>query len=1128
MKRILLILFFLPMLSLAVSASEKIDGIYYNLDANAKTATVVFHVRYLYSGEVVIPSTVTHEGVDYTVTRIESDAFKRSTDLTSVTIPRSVTSIGSGIFQECSSLTSINIEEGNPVFDSRENCNAIIETASNTLIVGCKGSTIPNGVTSIGKNAFLGCTALTSFNIPNHVVTIGESAFEGCSGLTSINIPNSVTSIGNEAFSGCSNLTKVELNNNDIVSKRYNTSTGSSIITIFGGQVKEYYLGEDVTSIGDGAFYGCSNLTTVQMTDNVTSIGEYAFSGCEKLASVNISNKVTSIGDFAFRNCIKLTSITIPASLTNLEPKTFYNCRLTKVEIHSNAIVSKDESYTSLGSYFGPLVEEYILGEEVTKIGNYAFSGSAITSIIIPNNVTSIGKSAFSGSALTSIYIPVKVTSIGDNAFYNCIGLTSVQVESGNTVYDSRENCNALIETASNTLLLGCKNTILPNTVTNIGDNAFYCCEGLTSISIPNSVKNIGDNAFQGCTGLTTVNLSNSITKIGKNAFLACKGLTSVIIPNSVTIIDEEAFFACDKLKSITIPKSVTNIGYRAFNSCSGLTSIQVESGNTVYDSRDNCNAIIKTADNTILFGCQNTTIPNSVTGIGELAFSGCTCPTPFTIPNNITSIGRSAFMNCTNLTAISIPSSVTSIEDHTFADCSKLTSIIIPSSVTKIGEGAFLHCSSLTDMYYYAEQMPETGNDIFDVSNYRATLHVPADLVDAFSNAEQWNNFKIIEDDYRPFIEDDKVWKVGSTTGITDGIVKMVDRYYFDGDIIIDGKTCKQMMRQRYISSKYPDYDNLSQSPSLSIVGAWYEEDKKVYFYDEDKQSMVLMYDFSIGDNESLQLFDDYPPFMIGPKQTGGIKGFKGVYRDIMIDQNIKSTTWLESVGGIDGPTRNAYPESADPVPEFLMSCTVGDEVIFLNDEYEDGASPVPMGAKKHRFDFTHTVKTKPKAPIKRVKSDACIGSSEREVARPKVKAPRKNKADETVSPEMQSLYGEYNNLQLDINLDPLDEAYIVRITNESGNVVYEKAINAGSIVALNIDISAYAKGRYTVTMENSHETFYGEYDTQTTGIKEVNSNVTRTVQYYSIDGKRIATPQRGLNIIRTSDGKTKKVVVK
>ena len=179
-------------------------------------------------------------------------------------------------------------------------------------------------------------------------------------------------------------------------------------------------------------------------------------------------------------------------------------------------------------------------------------------------------------------------------------------------------------------------------------------------------------------------------------------------------------------------------------------------------------------------------------------------------------------------------------------------------------------------------------------------------------------------------------------------------------------------------------------------------------------------------------------------------------------------------------------------------MSCTVGDEVIFLNDEYEDGASPVPMGAKKHRFDFTHTVKTKPKAP-------------------------RKNKADETESSEMQSLYGEYNNLQLDINLDPLDEAYNVRITNESGNVVYEKAINAGSIVALSIDISAYAKGRYTVTVENSSESFFGEFDTQTTGIIATTNKKEERHYIYNLQGQRLSSLQKGLNIV---DGR--KIIVK
>ena len=1092
-RKILFILLFLPMLQITVSASEKIDGIYYNLDSTKNTAEVVFHVRYYYKGDVVIPSSVTYGGVDYSVTRILPDAFKGSSELTSITIPSSVTSIGGGIFQDCTSLTSINIEEGNTVYDSRENCNAVIETATNTLIMGCKGSTIPNSVTSIGKNAFLGCTALTSINIPNHLTTIGESAFEGCTGLTSLTIPKSVYTIGKDAFKDCGNLTKIELNNNAIVSKDYDYN--SAVNAIFGSQVKEYVIGEDVKSIGKYAFYSCPNLSSVKMSNNITSIGESAFSECRSLTSVDMSDNLTSIGDRAFYGCRSLNSITIPSGVTNLELTTFYECiGLTKVVLNSNAIVSKDYPLTSSFSrYFGPQVKEYVLGEEITGIGKNSFdSCTALTSVNIPSSVTSIGEGAFQNCInLTSISIPKNVTSIGDDVFYNCNGLTSIQVESGNTAYDSRENCNALIRTADNTLIAGCQNTIIPTSVTAIGDNAFIYCTGLNSISIPNSVKSIGNGAFAGCSGLTSISISNGVVTIGKIAFSGCKGLTSITIPNSVTTIDEAAFSSCSGLTSITIPSSVKSIGVRAFQNCSGLTSIQVESGNTVYDSRENCNAIIKTADNTIVFGCQNTTIPNSVTGIGELAFSGCSCPTPFTIPNNITSIGRGAFYGCTNLTAISIPASVTSIEDYTFADCSKLTSIIIPGSVTKIGEGAFLRCSSLTDMYYYAKQMPETGNDIFDVSNYRATLHVPADLVDAFSNTEQWKNFKIIEEDYRPFIEDDKVWKVGTIPTIPGNPVQVVDRYFFDGDTIIDGKTCKQMMRQRYVSPDLPE-----ESPSLTKVGAWYEEDKKVYFYDEDKQSMVLMYDFSIGDNENLSLIDGYPPLIIGPKQTGGIKGFKGVYRDIMIAPNIKSTTWLESVGGIDGPTRNAYPEATDPVPEFLMSCTVGDEVIYLNNLYEDGATPEDLNGKKQRFDFTHTVKTRPKAPRR--------------------------------SREALSLYGEYNERQLDINLNPLDDAYIVRITNGSGNNVYEKAINAGSIVALNIDISGFAKGRYTVTVENSSESFSGEFDTQTTGIKEVSNDVTKAVHYYSIDGKRRTNIQRGLNIIKMSDGTTKKIITK
>ena len=731
------------------------------------------------------------------------------------------------------------------------------------------------------------------------------------------------------------------------------------------------------------------------------------------------------------------------------------------VTIYYNYINNNTElAVTFAGSWYGYVKNEYsgvvVIPEEVTlegsklkvtRIDNSAFSGCYdLTSITIPNSVTSIEEYAFCECrSLTSVIIPDGITSIEKYTFESCSGLTSVIIPNSVTSIGDYafDGCTSLAS------------IIIPNHVTTIGIGAFGYCNGLTSIDIPNSVTSIEDYTFEGCKNLTSITIGNSVASIGNYAFAGCRSLTSVTIPNSVTSIGDYTFFECYGLTSIDIGKSVTSIGEWAFYSCSSLKSI---------------------------------TIPRSVTHIGNSVFFNCYDLNKVFISDleawcNIQFDGDffsryHLYLNNKEITNLIIPESVTSIGNYAFAKCYRLISITIPSGVTNIGDYAFWFCSNLQNIYCYAEQVTETGDKVFENSNYDAMIHVPAASISAYQAAEPWKNFKEIvalpsKDDYRPFVEEGKVWKVGNSTSISDNLVNVVDYYYFDGDTIIDGKTCKQMMCQRYVGPDFSD-DYWTPKPFLTKVGAWYEENQKVYFYDEDKQAMVIKYDFSIGDNESLQLIDDYPSFIIRPRQSGEIEGFKGVYRDVMINQNVKSTTWLEGVGGIEGPTRNVYAEATDHSPEFLMSCTVGDEVIYLNDEYEDGATP--EGARKKRFDFTHTIKTKPKS--------------------------------RTRMGEEQSLYGEYNDQQLGINLDPLDDAYLVSITDESGKAVYEKNVYAGGIIALNIDISAYAKEHYAVTIENSYESFTGEFKTETTGI--------------DVDGDDILTAKDITAVVNVIAGKT------
>ena len=372
---------------------------------------------------------------------------------------------------------------------------------------------------------------------------------------------------------------------------------------------------------------------------------------------------------------------------------------------------------------------------DVTSIGVDAFSNcTSLTSVIIPNSVTSIGNYAFCFcTGLTSVTIPNSVTSIGEGAFSNCTGLTSVTIPNSVTSIDKYAffSCSGLTSVT------------IPNSVTSIGDGAFSNCIGLTSGIIGNSVTSIGNSAFYYCIGLTSVIIPNSVTSIGEEAFSNCTGLTSVIIGNSVTSIGYAAFSFCSCLISVTIPNSVTEIGQSTFRGCAELISIVVKGGNKVYDSRDNCNAIIETATNTLIQGCNNSTIPNSVTSVGKFAFSDCTGMTSVTIPNSVTSIGFYAFARCTGLTSVIIPNSVTEIGSSAFDDCSGLTSVTIGNSVTSILNGAFWRCTGLTSFKSLNPTPPSCGGSyVFNSIPTDCILYVPAGSKEAYANDTYWSYF--------------------------------------------------------------------------------------------------------------------------------------------------------------------------------------------------------------------------------------------------------------------------------------------------------------------------------------------------------------------------------------------------
>ena len=558
--------------------------------------------------DVVIPETVRYNGKDYTVTAIESMAFYKWSGVNSITIPPTIAQIGEYAFTQCYPLRSLIV-----------NLPVIWDNA----FVGyyqVESVSLGDAVTKIGSGAFKSCSGIQSIVFPSSVTTIGNNAFQGCRSLKSITIPNSVTQLGKEVFRGCTSLQSVAVGNSLISIPEGAFRQCTSLTSIdFGNSVKTIYadafrectalesvnLSDAVTNLQKGAFYGCTSLKSVAFGNSMLTLSEDVFRQCTSLTSIDFGNSIKTIGKGAFRECTALSSVNVPNSVNTLGIGAFYGCTALKsVVLGAGLAAIPDEAFRSCTK----LTDVSVLGTITWVSGNafaetqalnrnpdgvvyidkiaYQFDGTmpagttisikdGTTSIVekcfagktelvgieLPNSLQAIGMEAFNNCPnLTSLSIGPAVKSIGNGAFNNCPSLQSIEVSPSNPSFDSRGHCNAVVETASNTLIFGCANTVIPNTVTAIGPKAFSGCTTLQAIDIPNSVTTIGEQAFFNCTGLLSMTLPNSVTSIGQSCFYNCRQMSRLQLPTSVKSVGETIIGGLYGLRHFSCPANVFNM----------------------------------------------------------------------------------------------------------------------------------------------------------------------------------------------------------------------------------------------------------------------------------------------------------------------------------------------------------------------------------------------------------------------------------------------------------------------------------------------------------------------------------------------------------------------------------------
>lgn len=625
-----------------------------------------------------------------------------------------------------------------------------------SLFEGCTeitGVSIPYGVREIGDYAFWDCASLEEVTLPYGVSTLGDQVFFNCVGLSEMTLPATLEKIGLAAFGNTSIAKfKVDTQNQFYVVKGdlLCDKSGKTVVACPNAlKATVVTVPSGVEEIGNGAFYGCSQLSRVSLPATVKSIGRAAFGECENLQAVGMATGLKTIDDYAFAYCSGLSSVTIPSGVTRIGDNAFEDCTgLASVSIPASVVEvgawvfdgcnAALFDHTTFPNFL--LVDGWIVGYEEDKIpqGN-----------LVLNKGRGIAAYVFNGTGLSKVTINVAYKGIGKGAFARCTDLFAVDVKS---------------------------------TLNYLGDGAFYECTSLDTVSLPSNIAYMGKEAFGGCwdlkkDGFIIVNnvlygyqadepdtskgkvaVPSGVTRISKGAFFGDSGLRSVVVPDSVKTIDVEAFTDCDELQRVQIGKGATDITWfdvstdtswcddwfqnatgrtrepRSFCNCQELGTVEISSQNPAFMTVDDF--ICDKSGGTLLYCPPNMAqvqTPRNVRNIAPGAFYRSFTIQGLSFGGSVTNIGRNAFQECYNLSKVTLPTGLVSIDQYAFNWCEGLESIRIPHTVTSIGYGAFRGCTAL-EKVQVAETIDEDAIDlgaafldfdIDDIEYYKLTYKI-------------------------------------------------------------------------------------------------------------------------------------------------------------------------------------------------------------------------------------------------------------------------------------------------------------------------------------------------------------------------------------------------------------------